>query len=603
MSEKPKSERGFVMRAVIGRVFGGGARNKLSILEEAQVQSPFRTIMKNFLSRRLTQIGLTLFTVILLSSLILPFIFPMDLHHQDVSQQHMPPGFSIMRYPRELRGNVAQISVGSNFAVGISNDGNLYIWGILSDRLRNIPEDMGRIVDISAGLDHVLALNDQGEVFTWGNNRFNLSNFPPMWEFIMPNIVAVKAGFQISTALDDRGNLHVWGNEGMTSIVTRGLTGRIVDWDVNPNTAVALMDDGRVEILSRRNLPISDVPEHIQGNVVAVAASDRHVAAVLNDGTITAWGTNVPDILNVPEHIQGRAVSVSAGRNHFSVILDDGTVAAWGENALGQADAPRSVTNVEFLAVDYFQNYAVDSDGNIHTWGLRGYLFGTDQFGRDVFLRLIQGGRLTLFVGAVAVIISTVIGIFMGGISGYFGGKVDMFCMRFAEVVNSIPFLPLAIILSWSLGNRVGPIGRMYLIMGILGVLSWPVLMRLVRGQMLQARENDYVTAARSLGVKEGAIIFKHIFPNIIAVVIVQVAISLALSMLTESTLSFLGFGIEEPLPTWGNMLYGTINSIVIRTYWWRWVFPGLFLFTAVLSINIIGDGLREAIDPKAQER
>ena len=149
----------------------------------------------------------------------------------------------------------------------------------------------------------------------------------------------------------------------------------------------------------------------------------------------------------------------------------------------------------------------------------------------------------------------------------------------------------------------MGPVGRMITIMVVMGLLGWAPLMRLVRGQVLQAKENEFVTAARALGVKENTIVFKHIFPNIMNVIVVSVTISLATSMLTESTLSFIGFGVNEPYPTWGNMLNGANSSTVIRQHWWRWAFPGATLFAAALSINIIGDGLREAIDPKAQGR
>lgn len=206
-------------------------------------------------------------------------------------------------------------------------------------------------------------------------------------------------------------------------------------------------------------------------------------------------------------------------------------------------------------------------------------------------------------IGAIAVILSTLIGIAVGGFSGYYGGKVDMVLMRFAEIVGSIPFLPLAIILSAIVGNRVSEIGRISIIMVILGVLSWPGLSRLVRAQILSEREKEFVTAAKAIGVRELAIIFKHILPNVITVIIVNATLDFATCLLTESSLSFLGFGVIEPSPTWGNMLTGSQSSTVIGTYWWRWVFPALALSLATISINLIGDGLRDAIDPKSNER
>ena len=137
----------------------------------------------------------------------------------------------------------------------------------------------------------------------------------------------------------------------------------------------------------------------------------------------------------------------------------------------------------------------------------------------------------------------------------------------------------------------------------VLGLLSWTGLQRLVRAQVLSVREQEFVVAAKSIGVKEGEIVFRHIIPNVISVIIVSTTLSFAGSMLTESTLSFIGFGVQPPIPTWGNMLYGSTNSVVIQTYWWRWVFPAIALSLTIIAVNSIGDGLRDAIDPRSQER
>ena len=206
-------------------------------------------------------------------------------------------------------------------------------------------------------------------------------------------------------------------------------------------------------------------------------------------------------------------------------------------------------------------------------------------------------------IGGVAVIISTTIGVIVGSLSGYFGGKVDMVLQRISEVVAALPFLPFAMILSSLIGNSMDPDQKIFLIMVILGLLSWPGLQKLVRAQVLSVREQEYVIAAKALGIKEINIIFKHILPNVISVIIVSATLSFASSMLTESSLSYLGFGVQAPQPTWGNMLYGANNSIVIQNYWWRWVFASIVLGVCVICINLVGDGLRDAIDPKSQER
>ena len=208
---------------------------------------------------------------------------------------------------------------------------------------------------------------------------------------------------------------------------------------------------------------------------------------------------------------------------------------------------------------------------------------------------------MTMTIGAVAVIISSLIAIIVGCLSGYFGGWVDMLLMRITEIFASIPFLPFAMMLSFIIRNYpIEETTRIFIIMVMLGLLSWTGLARMIRAQVLSEREKEFVTAAKSMGVKEKRIAFKHILPNIISVILVSMTLDFAGCLLTESSLSYLGFGVQQPQPTWGNMLNGANNSIVIQNYWWQWVFPAIFLSIATISINIIGDTLRDVLDTKS---
>lgn len=191
----------------------------------------------------------------------------------------------------------------------------------------------------------------------------------------------------------------------------------------------------------------------------------------------------------------------------------------------------------------------------------------------------------------------------LGGLSGYFGGKVDMLLSRVAEVVGGLPFLPFALILTAIIPRDIDIVHRTYIIMVVLGVLSWVGIFRLVRAQIFSQREQEYVTAAKALGVTEGTILRKHIIPNVMSVLMVNITLSFATCMLTESSLSYLGFGIAPPTPTWGNMLNGCNDSIVIQQYWWRWVFPAAVFGLCTICINLMGDGLRDAMDPKSNGR
>ena len=171
--------------------------------------------------------------------------------------------------------------------------------------------------------------------------------------------------------------------------------------------------------------------------------------------------------------------------------------------------------------------------------------------------------------------------------------------MRVAEIFTAIPFLPFAMILSSVMGRmNLSENMRIFIIMCILGVLTWPGLAKLVRGQVLVARESEY--AAKSMGVKEWRIAFKHILPNVMSVILVSLMLDFGTCMLTESTLSYLGFGVAYPRPTWGNMLNGANNATIINAYWWQWLFTAMFLAVTTICINIVGDALRDVMDPRS---
>ena len=248
--------------------------------------------------------------------------------------------------------------------------------------------------------------------------------------------------------------------------------------------------------------------------------------------------------------------------------------------------------------------YAVNDDNKvIASWGNNGYLLGTDGTGRDVFIRLMHGGKVTLLVGVIAVLISAFIGVLIGMVSGFKGGWLDNLLMRLTEIITSIPFMPLVITLSSFIGTQMSSDNKMYLIMVILGLLSWPPLARLVRSQILIEREKDFVLAARAMGIKEHSIVLRHILPNVISMAIVDMTLNYAIMMLQEAALSFLGFGVQPPMPSWGNMLNAAQDSTVIQYYWWQWILPAVCVLIAALSVNLIGNALGDAIDPKANEK
>lgn len=229
----------------------------------------------------------------------------------------------------------------------------------------------------------------------------------------------------------------------------------------------------------------------------------------------------------------------------------------------------------------------------------RQHLLGTDEQGRDVMLRLFLGGRISILVGLMAAGVSVVIGATVGGIAGYYGGWVDNILMRFAEIVYSIPFTPTVISISAALMFRVTSDQKMFLVMALIGILSWPGLARLVRGQILSLREQEFMQATEILGLSNRSKIVRHLLPNTLAFIIVSATLGMASAILTEAGLSFLGLGVTPPIPTWGNMLQRATNNKVFTSYPWMWLPPGIMVMLTVVSINLLGEGLRDAFDPK----
>ncbi|MHB8066174.1 MAG: oligopeptide ABC transporter permease [Ruminiclostridium sp.] len=232
-----------------------------------------------------------------------------------------------------------------------------------------------------------------------------------------------------------------------------------------------------------------------------------------------------------------------------------------------------------------------------------GHILGTDSSGRDIFTRLMYGGRISITVGFIAVLLEILIGTTVGGIAGYYGGKIDNLLMRVVDIFLSLPFLPVVIILGAVMSDlNITPQRRIYLVMLIIGVLGWSVMARLVRGQILSLREQEYMIAADALGLKDRHKIARHLIPNVIPSIIVAATLGIGDAILIESALSFLGLGVAMPFPSWGNMVQAVrdTNDFVLRS--WLWVPPGLCIFITVLAINFMGDGLRDAFDPKMKK-
>ncbi|MYL32526.1 ABC transporter permease subunit [Pontibacillus yanchengensis] len=223
--------------------------------------------------------------------------------------------------------------------------------------------------------------------------------------------------------------------------------------------------------------------------------------------------------------------------------------------------------------------------------------FGTDTSGRDVFTRLLYGGRVSLLVGISCTTIILFIGTLIGSVAGYFGGMVDSMFMRFTDFILNFPFLVFVIVLNAIL---FGIVSGIWVLIVVLSILGWGGVARLVRSKILSEKENEYILASISIGCKPGKIILKHLLPNVLTTVIVQATILFATMIVAESGLSYLGFGVPQEVPSWGNMLAASQQPEVLQNMPWIWVPPALVLILTILSINFIGEGVKEALNPKS---
>ena len=603
------------------------------------IVSPGRQILNRFMDRKFAVFSVIVVLIMFAVVFIAPHFMPKYYDaFTETTQKDLPPTMDLLNVPAELASNIKMIDSYSSFSVGLSNDGKVYVWGIGSIGatgidIKQIPEEVknAKIAFVAAGQDHIIAIGEDGKYYGWGSNRFgqyeatdvvrdnpNLEPVPDVvanGELDVKHIKKVTCGYQASAILMDDGTLYIWGNKQTYANMDRFI-GRtnMLDVDFTLNYVVGL-DEKQTSVYTGTKGLYNKASATIGGNkavkmseflngrkINEVRVTATSVALLLDDGTIGLTGDFQSDVIEVPELEEGEDfIDIEAGTYHFTGLTNKGHVYSFGGDHYRQAEAPK-IDGAAKIYAGAFQSYAVDANGKLlNKWGLNGYLFGTDDRGANIAERVVAGGRITMTVGAVAVIIEIIIGVSIGLIAGFAGGWVDIFLMRVAEVFSSIPLYPFMLILSSLLSRAsMSTEQRLYMIMVILGILGWPGFAYITRAQVLVARESEYVTAAQAMGVKSMRIAFKHILPNIVSVILVNMTLSFAASMQTETSLSFLGFGVNYPQPSWGNMLSRASNAVAAINFWWQWVFTSAILIMTTVCINTIGDTLRDVMDPKS---
>lgn len=584
--------------------------------EQVEIETPTRATIRKFLKNPLGIVGLVGFIAIFLFVFLGSALLPFDPYYSTGSMRNIPPGKGYMKVPKELlEEGVADIQTGITFSVGLSKEGKIYFWGKDAEGNLTPPKKIAdtlekkKVTQIAVGDRHILVVTEDGEILGWGNRAFDQTKLPPEIKVLLKSegIQKIGAGDQYSVVLTKKGNLHVWGSTlpNRLNRIPKEYDNRVADFACGSVNILLKTVDNELRVVGSLGSEIqTKLPKELHDGKYAIkdfARIQRSAAAITEDGHFFVWGSSTEKAEHVPE-MDGNPVQLAAGRSHFTALTDTGKLYAWGNNEYGETDVPEG-SDYSHVYAGFYNNYAMKGDKDLEAWGLDGFILGTDDLGRDLFIRLVHGGKATLQISFIAVIIEILIGIFVGMISGFYGGRIDNILMRFTEIIASFPFYPTIITLSAVIPPNTGQYQRILMVMILLGILSWSGIARLVRGQILAEREKDYITAARALGLKEGKIIMAHIFPNILSIVIVQATLGYAGNLLSEAGLSFLGFGVVEPFPSWGNMLTSAQTVTVIEQFWWRWIFPGITVFTTAFTVNLIGDALRDALDPKSQER
>ena len=641
-NQQSSSKKGFAPFRWISRAFMGASRqyaeetlqqqeeNRINDVEE--IVSPGRQLVRNFMERKLAVFALC----VVIAMFLFVFIGPLFLtnysdSYTEVTQKSVPPTMSMMSVPRELRDDIKMIDANGSFTVGLSNAGKVYVWGATQIgttgvNVANIPDEVKntKIAMVAAGIDHIVAIGENGKVYAWGNNKLGQygrtqemidnPNIAVMPEEIMveggidvANVKKLTCGYQCSAILMNDGTLYMWGNKLTYANIDKFLDNHgLKDVAFLLNYIVGIKEEGTSVYTGTRGLygtlrtnvyaQSQKTKDFLDGRTIEriVATSDT-LCLELSDGSIALSGDFTSDCVEIPELEEDEHFligSISAGTYHYTGITNKGHVYSWGKNHFGQSNAPAKVQGAAQVFTGSFQNYAVDENGKLlGTWGLKGYLFGTDTYGADIFQRICAGGKMTMTIGAVAVIFSTIIGIIIGCLSGYFGGKVDMLMQRFLEVANGIPRLVIVTLLLLVL--QPGMITIIFALM----LTEWVGMSRIARAEMLKLKDQEFVLASRTLGAGSFFIIFKEVLPNIIGPIITQVMFSIPTAIFTEAFLSFVGLGIPVPQCSLGSLISELYNSFTTHPY--QIIPPIVVMSLLMLSFNLLADGLREALDPK----
>lgn len=527
------------------------------------------------------KIGLGIYLGMFMFCLVFSFLLPMDPYQQNMTLKNLPPARDYLSVPKEVVAkDVKKIVSGASFGCALMTSGDVITWG--NDGFLNAP--MHNVLDIAAGDHHLVVLYNDHSVKLLTDESVTLPE--------MDNdktITHVYASGNATALLYENGYVRYSEAEVYHEKWNQD-QGHVVDVALNDHQIALVLEDGRVHVFGEDENALAAVPETLCP-IRDVVLSEHDALALCEDQRVVSWGESGRDVFSISEKVK----MIDASKEALFVLDETNHIHAYGKNTFHETNIP----NDTFTSVyaDAYQIYGINED--IHGWGHRGFFMGSDAYGRDLFTRLVHGGLVTMSIGWVAVITEMILAVFIGCLAGYYGGKVDQLLMRLAELLSSVPFLPLLITLSAFLKELLPESGRILLVMILYGCLSAPILARMIRSCLLSEKEKEYVIAAKLMGANTWHILRKELLPAIVPILLVNLTISYADSMLLESGLSFIGFGVAQPYPSWGNLLENAQSSYVLEHCWWEWMLSALCIVICVFGVHVLQEGLRKMCDPK----
>ncbi len=549
-----------------------------------KVMSPSMLVLKRFLRNKLAITGLVILVTMFLFSFVGSLFSPYEEGQVFKTEEEIKKDYAGAIYNEELRyvvkeGEELKNSVRSAFILAKNKNQSIFESGEEKYNWTAYGEDfftIGKVEDVATAMN-LAKMFDIKEIVSGVLTPEFRTNFE----------AAAQAEAEVFTA--DGVEYQIVKN-GKAYTISRAqdiALASLYTFDAYGSNSAAAVESFDFRLEAEKALHADGTEFEYNGAVYTVVEDDG--VAVIND----ANGAHFAGMSKI-------IVNPAASDGTLEVAFKDTARAAIGDN----------LDRFTYDGKEYYIN-VVNANYNITTMTVtmlndvyaapsKEHWLGLDGNGMDVLTRLMYGGRISLLVGFVVILIELFIGVIFGGVAGYFGGWIDNALMRFIDLFNSIPFWPMCLIVGSVMDTlEIKPTFRIFVLMILLGVLGWTGIARVVRGQILTLREQDFMIATEATGISVPRRIFKHLVPNVMPLLIVQATMGLGSIILTEATLSFLGLGVKYPMASWGNIINAASDIYVMRNYWFIWIPAGILILLSVLGFNFVGDGLRDAFDPK----